>query len=307
MSVLLEGVDKVTSISESQLAGWIGPSSATEQDKQDRTERMVRDAIAAHGTFKGSNLTIYAKGSYANNTNVKSDSDVDIVVECREVEYWEEHNPAQGGHPTSHAYTGVWTPDYLRAEVGKALRAKFPGAVESGSTAFRVHSSSSRVDADVVPCFTFKYYFADGSFREGTKVFKTSGGAVKNYPKLQLANGKAKNVRTSSAYKKAVRILKRLENVMVLAGVTEEVPSYLMECLVYNCPDSAFSQSSWTAVMQSCVATIFNETRGAEPSDQIERWLEVNEAKYLFAPGQKWTRSSAHSFADAAWDYMGFD
>lgn len=39
---------------------------------------MIREAINAHDAFKGSAYSIYAKGSYANNTNVKSDSDVDI-------------------------------------------------------------------------------------------------------------------------------------------------------------------------------------------------------------------------------------
>lgn len=292
-------------ITEQQLAGWTGPSSLTEQEKQDRTESMIRDAINSHEAFTGNAYSIYAKGSYANNTNVKSDSDVDIVVECQEVTYWEEHEPATGGHPAGTPYTGIWTPDYLREQVSAALEAKFPGTVDSGTTAFRVNSSSARVDADVVPAFTFKYYFADGSFREGTKLFKTTGGTIKNYSKLQLANGRAKNVRTNSAYKKTVRILKRLENVMVDANICEEIPSYLMECLIYNCPDDYFSRTTWKAVMRDCLAHIFNDTIGAEP--ESDRWLEVNEAKFLFAPGQKWTRATVHAFASAAWDYMEFD
>ena len=64
-------------VTEEQLAGWTDPSSTTEQDKQDRTERMIREAINTHDAFKGSSYKIYAKGSYANNTNVKFDSDVE--------------------------------------------------------------------------------------------------------------------------------------------------------------------------------------------------------------------------------------
>jgi hypothetical protein len=52
---------------EDTLKGWTGPSSDSEQDKQERTERMVREAIAAHAAFKGCSLSVYAKGSYANN------------------------------------------------------------------------------------------------------------------------------------------------------------------------------------------------------------------------------------------------
>jgi hypothetical protein len=72
---------------EETLQCWTGPSSATEQEKQNRTERMVREAIAAHPGFKDCSLLIYTKGSYPNNTNVVTDSDVDVAVQCRDVLY----------------------------------------------------------------------------------------------------------------------------------------------------------------------------------------------------------------------------
>ena len=97
---------------EEQLAGWTGPSSTTEQDKQERTERMVRQAIDAWPTLSAANLSIYAKGSYPNNTNVRTDSDVDIAVQCHDVVYWGEETP--GVHTSSGAYTGPWTPAALR-------------------------------------------------------------------------------------------------------------------------------------------------------------------------------------------------
>src|SRR4051794_20755929 len=84
---------------EEKLAGWRGPSSQTEQEKQERAERMVRQAVSAHPAFDGYTMKVYAKGSYANNTNVRSDSDVDIAVRCTDVCYWGEH--AKGAHPPS--------------------------------------------------------------------------------------------------------------------------------------------------------------------------------------------------------------
>lgn len=293
-------------VAEETLTGWIGPSSSTEQDKQERTERMVREAIDQHDAFDGyrNALSIYAKGSYANNTNVKADSDVDIVVECTDVCYWEEHEPAQGGHPTGGTpYTGPWTPEKLRSEVAAALKEKFPNSVTVGSTAFEVNASSVRVNADVVPSFTYMLYFKNGSHRQGTKVFKKDGSSVVNYPKLQLELGKAKNVRTKGFYKKTVRILKRLENDLVSKGLTEELPSYLLECLIFNCPEEYFSRSTWRGTMQGCLATIYNSTMGDEPEDP---WVEANGAKYLFHPTQKWTRAQVHKFAGDAWEYMDF-
>lgn len=295
-------------VTEEQLAGWTGPSSATEQDKQERTERMIRQAIDEHDGFDGyrSDFSVYAKGSYANNTNVKSDSDVDIVVECHDQYYWEEHDPSKGGHPSPrNPYTGPWTPEKLREEIAAALEKKFPGAVTAGSTAFEVDASSARVNADVVPSFKYKLYFSDGSYRQGTKVFKKDGSSIVNYPKLQLDRGREKNVRTNGFYKKTVRILKRLENELVSKGLTEELPSYLLECLIFNCDEEYCSRSTWRGTMQGCLAQIFNSTIGDEPDK--DRWLEANGAKFLFHPSQKWTREQVHQFASDAWDYMEFE
>jgi len=289
---------------EEKLAGWTGPSSSTEQDKQERTERMIREAVAAHRAFDGVSLSVYAKGSYANNTNVKSDSDVDVAVECGDVVYWGEH--ASGAHPASTPYTGVWTPTKLRAELVAAMQAKFSDSVDtSGSTAIRVDSSSARVEADVVPCFEYHYYFEGGTHREGARVFKKDGSSTENYSKLQLQHGTAKNNRTNTYYKKTVRILKRVENVMLENGLHREVPSFFIECLVFNCPDAVFAESTWTETVKEALRHIWNGLQGdVEPATQSERWLEVNEAKYLFSHKQKWTRADGRDFANAAWNYL---
>jgi hypothetical protein len=52
---------------EDKLSGWTGLSSQTEQDKQERTERMIRQAVDNHPAFKNCSLSVFAKGSYANN------------------------------------------------------------------------------------------------------------------------------------------------------------------------------------------------------------------------------------------------
>ena len=104
---------------------------------------MVREAIDAHDAFRGYSFSIYAKGSYPNNTNVRADSDVDVAMQCREVIYWEEEAP--GAHGPATAYSGPWTPTKLRTEVEAALRAKFQGPVDAtGEVAIRVASGTAR-------------------------------------------------------------------------------------------------------------------------------------------------------------------
>ena len=98
------------------------------------------------------------KGSYPNNTNVKVESDVDIAVHCHEVLYQE------GNHPPAIPYLGHWTPASLRWEIEHALLAYFGHQVVSPrKVAFRVSSTSTSVDADVVPCFDYRFYRWDGA------------------------------------------------------------------------------------------------------------------------------------------------
>lgn len=288
---------------EEKLAGWRGPSSTTEQEKQERAERMVREAVNAHPAFKGVGLKVYAKGSYANNTNVRSDSDVDIAVRCTDVCYWGEHTT--GAHPAASSYAGVWTPAKLRTELVAAMKVKFPGQVDtSGSTAIRIDASSARVDADVVPCFDYRYYFSATSWRDGAKIFKKDGSSIVNYSEEQLKKGIAKNNATNLYYKQTVRILKRLENAMVDAGYHGEVPSYFVECLTYNCPDEIFLRDTWVKTVKGVLFHIWEGLEGAEPSVQGDRWLEVSRWKYLFHSNQPWSRADGRAFAKAAWNYL---
>jgi len=288
---------------EDTLTGWTGPSSDTEQEKQERTERMICDAITEHEPLVNCGLRVYAKGSYANNTNVRADSDVDIAVECTEAEYWAEATP--GLHISTRPYRGTWTPERLRRELTAALSRKFPNAVDtSGSTALRIHSSSTRVDADVVPCFSYRYYLDRTLSRVGTKIFRSDGTTLVNYPEQQLVNGRYKNQSTGRAFKKAVRILKRLENVMVQEGGAP-VASFFIECLAYNCPDGVFLEPTWTQTIRNALAHIWNSLQGDEPSSEEQRWLEVNECFFLFHGDQKWTRADGRLFAQAAWNYLG--
>ena len=285
---------------EDQLCRWTGPSSTTEKDKQDRTERMIREAINSHQPFNNCLLKVFAKGSYANNTNVRTDSDVDIAVQCTEVSYWEESE--KGNHIPGKPYKGIWTPEKLRTELVSAMNAKFPGQVNtSGSTAIQINSSSARVDADVVPCFSYRYYTNYGTI-DGTKIFKKDGSSIVNYPVQQMKNGTTKNKATGYAYKKGARLLKRIENAMAADEEFRELPSFFMECLAYNCPDYVFSYSTWVERLRAMLFYIWDNLQGDEPDEG--RWLEVNECFFLFHSGQTWSRKDGRDFAKAAWNYL---
>jgi len=297
-------------VSETTLQSWIKPSSPTEDDKRDRTERMIREAIASSSELSAYSLKVYAKGSYKNNTNVRADSDVDIAVECTNLSYFSLVGNAAG---KTREELGIGAPyrDFsfsdFKAAVARALVAKFGSSnVERGNKAIFVHQRSTSLDADVVPCVKYKSYVGPRSYREGIRIYPDDGNptSVENFPRRNYDNGVAKNNRTGRHYKWIVRALKRLENQLVTEGLIAEVPSYLIECLVYTAPDDKFNRGSLSADMRAVLAHIFNGTRSDE---RCNDWTEVNQVKYLFRPSQKWTREQAHAFTSAAWNYMGFE
>ncbi len=293
----------------SLLSAWIKPSSENEQVQQDRAERMVAAAISGHSAFDGfrGSIKVYAKGSYANNTNVRRDSDVDIVVENRDCCYFDYVgnfvHPTGAGTP----YTGPWDPGTWRTEVVKALRACFGDEVDaSGSVAIVIpERTGSRPSIDVVPCFEYHAYFTPdrSSMEAGTKVFKKTGGSVVNWPKQQLDNGRAKNTATGQRYKNYARALKNAENHLAKTGTIQALPSYLMECLAWNVPNHVLTSGTLDGGFQASLVWLWDHL-----GDQYvyEDWLEPNRRKYLFWSEQKWTRDDAQRLVLATWQMLDY-
>jgi hypothetical protein len=294
---------------EALLSQWIKPSSADEKAQQDRAERMVADAIKAHPAFKGVDIVTYTKGSYPNNTNVRRDSDVDVVVELRECHYYDYNSsvPAPAASPVAK-YTGPWTPAKWRAEVNSAVVNAFGSkAVDtSGKIAVNISAvAGSRPSADVVP--SFLYYRYDDAARtiseQGSCVFPTSGAKVVNWPEQQLTKGRAKNVSTNQRYKNYVRALKNAENTLVSADRLEEVPSYLMECLVFNVPDATLKTGSLDKGFQETLRWLWLRL---EDGSAYQGWVEPNWCKWLFKGTQKWTVDDAKAVVLGTWTYLGY-
>ena len=87
-------------------------------------------------------------------------------------------------------------------------------------------------------------------------------------------------------------------------NVAIPIPSYLIECLVWNTPNDGFGHAQYTQDIRFVLAHTFNETMTFE---KCKEWGEVNELKYLFRSNQPWTWQQAHAFLSAAWDYVGFE
>jgi hypothetical protein len=284
-----------------------GPSQA-EKDARDRTEARIRAAVDASPNLSG-RTRVFVKGSYATNTNVRSDADVDIGVRWTGWSYVDHAFRAEGLSAAQIGYTPVSEgpdPAIYRQWVRDALVTAFgTGIVKEGSKAILVEASSSTLDADVVPCFGHNRYDDPGAApKRGIRVYpREGGGYVINWPQQNLENGRAKNTLTNKRFKRIVRAAKRLENDMVANGLLDkEVPSYLIECLLWNVGNRVYTDSdSLLEILRNCFVELWGPLRDKECSD----WGEVNELKYLFRPSQAWNELEAYTFIDKAWDYVG--
>lgn len=291
---------------------WSKPSSDTEQQKYENAERMIRDAIKESATLNGKDIRVFAKGSYRNNTNVSQESDVDIVVACREP-FFTDFTFADYDQQTVGLVDSPYPYSQFKNEVGAALAAKFGSSgVIRGNKAFDVHATSYRVDADVLPCFELRCYGKQAfltverfPYDLGTRFFSDTGDRIDNWPDQQYDNGVVKNNATGNRYKYIVRALKRLRNEMADNGIVQAkpIPSYLIECLVWNTPNNCFGNARYYDDMRAIIVSVWNGTRTDEACHE---WGEVNEMKYLFRSGQPWTRAGANAFLEAAWQYVGF-
>jgi hypothetical protein len=289
------------SLSEAQLQIWSGHGPVASAKA---THEEVRKALANDANLQSVDFEVYLQGSYRNDTNIRGDSDVDVVVELRSTFYSETsalslNDKSNYDRAFSPAPYGI---DAIRADVHQALARHFgAGAVTNGDKALKVAASSGRLPADVLPCAQWRNYvafptFGSPSWVEGV-VFWTQRDTrrVVNYPKVHYQNGVSKNSawRTNGEFKPNVRVLKNarshLENRGVIAP--DLAPSYFVESLAYNAPDAVFTASR--------TASLIGFLLWFDKAD-LSRLVAQNEQTFLFGPTpEQWSMDSARRFASA--------
>jgi len=297
---------------ETTFRSWREPSSDTEDQKCQNAERMIREAIQEDETLSNHRVEVIAQGSYRNNTNVRLQSDVDICVRFMDT-FIPDYTHANG---LTNEILGFgdskYTYSQFKVDIETALKNKFGSqSITRGNKAFDIHANTYRVDADVVPCFEYRLYtnqkINGGYFyHSGAQLRPDNGLPIENYPNQHYDEGVKKNNATNYRYKYLVRGLKRLRNEMADNGIAaaKPIPSYLIECLAWNCPNSSFGHNAYLDDVKSILSYTYNATLTTE---QCKEWLEVNNIKYLFHWRQPWTQSQAHEFLGAAWTYIGLN
>ena len=275
------------------------------------------NSIAAHNSIRNAleatdsglnrpDFEIFLQGSYKNSTNIRADSDVDLVVQYNKVYYRDltrlsplEVQRYEGTHHNVDYDAVKW-----RSDVEKALRKKFPGKVQlGGGKAFKVVTGPGNMTADVLAALLHKQYthynsLNDEGFDPGIKFADSAGKITLNYPKLHIENGEEKNSedQTHGRYKPSVRMLKNARNTATERGLLVDgaAPSYFVECLLYNVLDECFTASvsdTYAAVVSHLAA------------DAIDNYTCQNWQLPLFGPeSTQWNTIDANAFIQALVD-----
>lgn len=291
---------------ESWLATASGPASTTEEDERDRTEKRIRDAVV--NSDIPASVRVYAKGSYANNTNVRRDADVDVAVEWTNTFVVHTWGKTRGMSAQQLGYkpaTASMSPQRFREDIEKVMVSTFGNqAVDiRPDKHIEVQASSSTLDADVVPCQEMHRYDDIGLSVVGHRIYPKSGGHVDNYPKQNYDNGVAKNKATGRRYKEMVRCVKRLVAELYQDGrIRRDYPGYLLESMVYNVPNSEFGHERRYDDMQAILGYLW---AGLKDEDTYNGWTEPSELLMLFRGRSDRSPRNAFQVIDTAWDRIG--
>ena len=284
-------------IPESQLQTWSHQGAVTTAKQ---THEAIRKALDPHTWPTGVKYEVYLQGSYKNTTNIRGDSDVDVVAQLNSTfqsDLSELTDYQKILHKQAHPdATYLW--QNFRADVITALRNYFGYSAvdDTGNKSIKVAEGSNRLPADVVACMQYRKYkhfrsLNDQNYVEGMLFYTLrEGREVINFPKVHYQNGTEKNGRTSSRYKPTIRVFKNARTYLVNQGIInkELAPSYFLECLLYNVPDGNF-----TFNYQDTFCSVVNWLQKAN----MNSFVCQNERTFLFGDTpEQWSSSDAQYF-----------
>ncbi|BAU49567.1 tRNA nucleotidyltransferase (CCA-adding enzyme) [Sulfurifustis variabilis] len=270
----------------------------------------IRTALLADVALSSQNFDVFLQGSYRNSTNIRGDSDVDVVVKLKDIfqpDYSQLDEFTKGKVKAGHR-DATYTLTDFRRDVSGAIRRAFPNHhITEGGKSIKIPRTANNIPADVVPCLEYRLYrplqtlLGDATYIEGIWLSDVQRNyAVTSFPRQSYENGVAKHGRTNDWYKPTVRIFKNARGWMEDNGLIQSgmASSHAIECLLYNVPDQQFGQS--------CRDTFVNVVNWLNAAD-MRNFVCQNGIQRLFDPG-RWTTQNARAFIGALiqmWNQWG--
>ena len=288
---------------EDQLISFTKPASDTEEQKLDKAKNAIKTAINNDSKLS-QKIEIFGQGSYANDTNVKNNSDIDINVMYKEGFYYKIPTNTKKedfglGNSSSYSF------EKFKNDVEQALINYF-GRNKVNRKNKCISVNTYNIDVDVVPTWKYKRFDSKYDIIEGVTLFTdNTNQQIINYPKQHIENGKNKNSYTHKRFKRLTRIYKRIRYKMIDDGVpiNNNITSFLLECLVWNVPNYIFNDwNTWTERLQESMKHLYNEIK----NNRCKDWGEVSELLYLFHSSRKWSKKDVLDYLEQMWGYLEY-
>lgn len=260
-------------------------------------KRILEDRTSP---YANRSYEVFLQGSYGNDTNIYSDSDVDIIICLKSVFYTDLTNldESQRSFYDSLRTPASYSLSQFRLEVLQWLRQKFSN-VSDGNKAIFIPGNGTRRDADVLVCAEHRRYMSyrtagSSDYHPGIVFWDKNGTEIVNFPKQHRDNATNLHQNSSFRYKTNVRVLKNYRNDLVRRGKLRAgvAPSYFLEGFLSNMPLSRFELSHSD--------TISNFVNWAAATDRTQLTC-VNRLHWLVRDGRhtSWSNSDFQSYLSA--------
>lgn len=288
-------------IPESQLEVWAHQGSIKQSAA---TYHRIKHALeAANTAYHGKNYHVFLQGSYGNNTNIFSESDVDVIIRLDDVYYSDisELSPEDKETFERSFVPATYSYDQYKLDVLNALVERFGPDVKAGDKAIAVAENDGRRKADVIAAMQFRRYWkfkgtSNTHYDEGICFFNGKGERIANYPKQHSENLSTKHQDCKQWLKPMIRILKNIRSKLVDNGTLQPgvAPSYYLEGLLYNVPNDKFGPSY--------VDSFVNAISWIQSEADKNKLVCANEQYYLLRSGTPtcWEGADAEAFITAA-------
>lgn len=243
-------------IPEAQLETW---SHVGAVQTSSETYATIRKALHdPRARYADKHFEVFLQGSYGNDTNIRTESDVDVVICCSNTYFhdlsaltpdqWVAQQSASS--PATYGYAD------FKSAVFDTLSLAFGQSVSFGNNSIKIAASGSRRSADVIPAFEFRRYYRYVSefncdFYKGITFFRRDGTQIDNFPKHHSDNLTRKHQSSGNHLKPTIRIFKNIRSALVETGALQagDAPSYFIEGLIYNAPTDIFKHSQFDTVL----------------------------------------------------------
>lgn len=148
-------------ITEAQLVTWSHQGAVTQSKDTYGTVRRALESDRVSYTSREFN--VFLQGSYGNDTNVYTESDVDVVIRLDATFHYglDDLNSAEkAAFHSAHPGSATYTHTLFKTHVIAALVAAFPRAVTPGNKSIKIAASGNRRSADVVAACQYRRYYS---------------------------------------------------------------------------------------------------------------------------------------------------